>query len=152
MILTVCRWRWPLVSCITVALMSTPCTWIVRVTGRITKAMRWPWVICLKPTGKIHTPIRWGVFFPISVQMLLIFFFWSRNVSAPILVSRWSSFLHVSEQSPTLHQQYSSDHLAEPRLREESSTHTWCFATVGHLQVRVMKMRGTLNVETFVAD
>lgn len=71
-------------------------------------------------------------------------FFWSHN-SAPILVSRWSSLPHVCGQSPTLHQQFRSDPLAEPRQREESPTHTWCFASVGHLQVRFMKMRENLQ-------
>lgn len=51
--------------------MSTPCTWIVRVAEDSTEPMIWPWITCLKTTGRTSHLSRWLL--PICDRVLFAF-------------------------------------------------------------------------------
>lgn len=50
--------------------MSTRCTWIVRVAEDSTEPMIWPWITCLKTTGRTSYLSRWLL--PICDRVLLV--------------------------------------------------------------------------------
>lgn len=137
------RWVWPLALCMKVDLMSMPCTWIVRVSEDPTKAMRGPWLTCLRTTWNNGLPTKWVLpMVSAPVHHVLIFLLMLKILTE---VFRWSAFLCVSGYSPPLHQQHCSDELAEQRRREESLTHTRHTATVGPLQVCYCKIRNVVR-------